>query len=50
MDNFKLGAKFTSDPAAEGIHVPAKDSNLRPMRVSGGIVLVEKEFTLREVI
>ena len=50
MENFKLGAKFTSDPAAEGIHVPAKDSNLRPMRVSGGIVLVEKEFTLREVI
>jgi len=48
LENFELGAKFSSlENGANVIRIDPHDSNLRPMRVNGGIVLVRKDFTLQ---
>lgn len=48
LDNFELGKKFSSEETGDRvIRIAVHDSNLRPMRVNGGIVLVRKDFTLQ---
>lgn len=48
LENFELGKKFSSEEEGDHvIRIRPEDSNLRPMRVNGGIVLVRKDFTLQ---
>ena len=48
FSNFKLGTKFSSDETGPNVvRIDPHDSNLRPIRVSGGVVLVRKDFTLQ---
>ncbi len=48
LQNFELGKKFSSEEEGDHvIRINPEDSNLRPMRVPGGIVLVRKDFTLQ---
>ena len=48
FSNFKLGAKFSSEETGpDVVRIDPHDSNLRPVRVPGGIVLVRKDFTLQ---
>ena len=48
FDNFNLGVKFSSEETGPNVvRIDPHDSNLRPIRVPGGVVLVRKDFTLQ---
>lgn len=53
FDNFELDTVFTDDPthAEPGkkvVYIGSEFMNLRPLRVSGGVCLLKKDYTLRK--